>query len=85
MLQEHRCLPIHTFRMDDHVSGAHQWRMDAGQPTKGHTPLPQQGVEHTSLLVVHQHIVRDSFWIPNSVDCRVHSVRRAHQKHPGSF
>jgi len=71
--------------MDDHVSGAHKRRMDAGQPAKGHTPLPQQGVEHTSLLVVHQHIVRDSVWIPNSVDCRVHRVRRAHQKHPGSF
>lgn len=70
--------------MDDHVPGAHQRRVDAGQPPEGHTLLSQQRVEHTGLLVVHQHIVRDSFRVSDRVDCRVHRVRSAHKKHSGS-
>lgn len=68
---------------DDHVSGAHQRRVDAGQPAKGHTLLSQPGVQHTGVLVVHQHVVRDRVRLPDRADRRVHRVRRADPEHTG--
>lgn len=65
------------------VSGAHQRDVDVGQPAEGHTLLSEQGVEHTGVLVVYQHVVRDSVRLPDRLDRRVHRVRRAHQKHTG--
>lgn len=70
--------------MYDHVSGAHQRGMDASQPAKGHALLSEQRFEHIGVFVIHQHLVRDSIRLPDRVDCRVHRVRSAHQKHPGS-
>lgn len=70
-------------RTDHRVSGAHQRRVDAGQPAEGHTLLSQQGVQHTGVLIVHQHVVRDSVRLPDRVDRRVHRVRRADQEHTG--
>lgn len=71
--------------MDHYGLGTHQWNMDVSQSTKSHTLLSQQGIEYTCLLVVHQHFVRDSVWLSNRADCRVHRVRGSHQKHPGGI
>lgn len=57
--------------------------MDDGQLAEGHTLLSQQRVQHTGVLVVRQHLVRDWLRVPDRVDRRVHRVRGTHQKHTG--
>lgn len=73
-----------AFRMYDHVSGTHQRRMDGVKRATGRELLSEQGIEHIGVLVFHRHLVRDSVRLPDHVDRRVHRVRSAHQKHPGS-